>query len=179
MRTGVKDLVTRAALRGLVVEMRRASPTLDRHFGPFLGGYVLARLAHAIGREDLEGICPPRFARLFLPDGTLNVIEIAPGGDLTHYGEASPLMRRQVAEYYERAIAPQVPKGRPQGSHGHPTLEEMTQAMRRLKRKCPMPSKRAFLQQLGRTRDDERRVNDWLKPYGMTYTNLQEMDLTP
>jgi hypothetical protein len=64
-------------------------------------------------------------------------------------------------------------RGRRKGSDSHPTLGEMEQALRDLKPHYPKwPPKNKFLQMLGRSRDDVRRVNEWLEPYHLNYTAL-------
>ena len=65
------------------------------------------------------------------------------------------------------------PRGRALGSDSHPTLAEMEQALRDLKPRYPKwPAKDKFLENLGHGRSDVRRVNEWLKPHGLNYTQL-------
>jgi hypothetical protein len=65
------------------------------------------------------------------------------------------------------------PRGRARRSSMHPILEEMEQALRELQPRNPKwPPKDEFMEKLGHSRSDKRRVNEWLKPHGLNYTKL-------
>jgi hypothetical protein len=67
---------------------------------------------------------------------------------------------------------PRSPRGPQLGPRTHPTLDDMMRAIRDLLQNNPIPPKREFMRKLGRHREDERRVNEWLQRYGMTYKDL-------
>jgi hypothetical protein len=65
------------------------------------------------------------------------------------------------------------PPGRRAATHSHPTLADMEQALRDLKKDFPKwPPKQKFLEMLARSHDDPRRVDEWLKPHGLNYSAL-------
>jgi hypothetical protein len=87
-------------------------------------------------------------------------------------GVLKPGPLRQCYRGYRLEWRPAGP-GRPEGSDTSPTLTEMEQALRELNPRHPKwPPKKAFMQKLGRSHENERRVNDWLKPHGLNYTKF-------
>jgi hypothetical protein len=69
------------------------------------------------------------------------------------------------------------PRGRPHGSHDHPTLDQMQEAVRILRQKGDKITTKSILRALGRTHDDARRLNEWLKPHGLTSRTLVDSTL--
>jgi hypothetical protein len=69
------------------------------------------------------------------------------------------------------------PRGRPRGSHDHPSLEQMKEAVRLLRHNNEKITTKAILRALGRHRDDARRLNEWLKPHGLTCRSLIDSTL--
>jgi hypothetical protein len=55
----------------------------------------------------------------------------------------------------------------------------MLRAIRDLLQNNPTPHKKDFMRKLGKHRDDDRRVNEWLEPYGMTYKEFRSFAKHP
>ena len=153
----------------------RASPRLVHFCGPFLGRYLFAGLLDVLGRDDWASVCPRRCYRLFRGEHgeILNPVYLAPDGDPRNFATAVSADRQQILEYFNLALAPRAAVGRTPGSHSHPPLAKMVQALRDLQKRDPedYPSRANLMRKLGRS-GDPRRVNEWLAPRGVTYKDL-------